>query len=155
MPNAASPFPTNQKAALVTYTHSSQFHQTLFNIIVVVAFVPPHSKAFTEVKTEALNAFHWFVSQRFFLLGQTSQLGSLHETAKAASDKSTTNYPILGRHLCPSSIDVCRLLHNAHRPQCLLFAALSSSSRLASLPAGHLLHMSLSSSCTQNCSQPA
>ena len=69
VPNAASPFPTNQKAALVTYTHSSQFHQTLFNIIVVVAFVPPHSKAFTEVKTEALNAFHWFVSQRFFLFG--------------------------------------------------------------------------------------
>ena len=154
MPNAASPFPTSQKATLVTYTHNSQFHQTLFYIIVIVAFVPQHSKSCTEVKTDALNAFHWFVSQRIFLLGQTSQLDSLHETAKAALDKSTTSYPLLGRHLCPSSIDACRLLHHANRPCYLLFAALSSSSPLASPPIGHLLHMSLYSRSTQNCSQP-
>ena len=66
VPNAASPFPTSQQVAVVTCIHSSQFHQTLFNIIVLVAFVPPHSKSFTEVKTDALNTFHWFVSQRFF-----------------------------------------------------------------------------------------
>ena len=90
----------------------------------------------------------------FSFLGQTSQLDSLHETAKAALDKSTTSYPLFSRHLCPSSIDACRLLHHANRPCCLLFAGLSSSSPLASPPVGHLLHMSLYSRCTQNCSQP-
>ena len=90
----------------------------------------------------------------FSFLGQTSQLDSLHETAKAALDKSTASYPLLGRHLCPSSIDACRLLNHANRPHCLLFAALSSSSTLEYPPVGHLLHMSLYSSCTQNCSQP-
>ena len=72
---------------------------------------PTTQQSFTVVKTNALNASHWFVSQCFFLFA--SNITVRFTTLNCKGRHGQFHYQrctLLDRHLCPLAISACRLL---------------------------------------------